>query len=86
VKWRRNNFHQPLASDACDLVSGVVTLGKFDALHVGHKALLKRATKIGMPFLLSSSGMAKVFALEPRYDLFLSSVLVSMCDFFKGDT
>jgi len=19
VKWKRNNFHQPLASDACDL-------------------------------------------------------------------
>jgi hypothetical protein len=36
VKWRRNNFHQPLASDACDLAGGVVTLGKFDALHVGH--------------------------------------------------
>jgi hypothetical protein len=62
VKWRRNNFHQPLASDTCDLAGGVVALGKFDALHVEHRALVKRTTKIGIPFLLSFYGMAKVLA------------------------
>jgi hypothetical protein len=75
-------FHQPLASAGCDLAGGVVALGKFDALHVGHRALAERAAEIGIPFLLSFSGMAQVLGWEPRYDLFLSSLSVSICDFF----
>jgi FAD synthase len=59
-------FHQPLASAGCDLAGGVVALGKFDALHVGHRALAERAAEIGIPFLLSFSGMAQVLGWEPR--------------------
>jgi len=68
AKWRRNNFHQPIVSNGCDLVGGVVASGKFDALHVEHKASLeKKPTKIGIPFLLSFFGMVQVFGWEPRY-------------------
>jgi hypothetical protein len=59
-------FHQPLASAGCDLAGGVVALGKFDALHVGHRALAERAAEIGIPFLLSFSRMAQVLGWEPR--------------------
>jgi FAD synthase len=59
AKWRRNNFHQSIVSNGCDLVGGVVASGKFDALHVEHKTLLeKKTTKIGIPFLLFFFGMA----------------------------
>jgi len=51
AKWRKNNSHQLLALNECELASGVVALGKFDVLHVEHKALAKRVAKIGIPFL-----------------------------------
>ncbi len=49
---------------------------------LGHRALAERAAEIGIPFLLSFSRMAQVLGWEPRYDLFLSSVSISVCDFF----
>lgn len=58
---------------------GIVALGKFDALHIGHRELAIQAAKVGAPFLLSFVGMAEVLGWEPRYDfvmLFLSFPLV----------
>jgi len=67
AKWRRYNSHQLFALDESDLASGVVALGKFDVLHVEHKALAKKAAKIRIPFLLSIFGLAQVFGQEPKY-------------------
>lgn len=51
------------------MAGGVVALGKFDALHLGHRALAERASELGTPFLLSFSGMAEVLGWEARYAL-----------------
>lgn len=45
---------------------GVVCLGKFDALHLGHRALAERAATLGNVFMLSFSNMAAVLGWEPR--------------------
>jgi len=50
------------------LPGGIVALGKFDALHIGHRELAIQASRAGPPFLLSFVGMAKVFGWEHRYD------------------
>lgn len=43
-----------------------MALGKFDALHVGHRELAIQASKAGVPFLLSFVRMAEVLGWEPR--------------------
>ncbi|WVY93392.1 hypothetical protein V8G54_032480 [Vigna mungo] len=50
---------------------GVVALGKFDALHIGHRELAIQASKAGPPFLLSFVGMDKVLGhcLNPENNL-----------------
>lgn len=48
------------------VAGGIVALGKFDALHVGHRELAIQASRIGTPYLLSFVGMAEVFGWEPR--------------------
>ncbi|PON68197.1 Riboflavin kinase, bacterial [Parasponia andersonii] len=53
---------------------GVVALGKFDALHVGHRELAIQASKVGTPFLLSFVGMAEVLGWESR------PPIVAKCD------
>lgn len=40
--------------------AAVVALGKFDAMHVGHRALASTAAQMGHPWLISFSGMAEV--------------------------
>ncbi|KAM1846532.1 hypothetical protein EV1_010872 [Malus domestica] len=45
---------------------GIVALGKFDALHIGHRELAVQASKVGPPFLLSFVGMAEVLGWKPR--------------------
>lgn len=49
------------------LPGGIVALGKFDALHIGHRELAIQASRAGPPFLLSFVGMAKVLGWEQRY-------------------
>ncbi|XP_019084455.1 PREDICTED: FAD synthetase 2, chloroplastic-like [Camelina sativa] len=53
---------------------GVVALGKFDALHIGHRELTIQASRIGTPYLLSFVGMAEVLGWEPR------APIVAKCD------
>ncbi|XP_055836326.1 FAD synthetase 1, chloroplastic-like [Solanum dulcamara] len=53
---------------------GIVALGKFDALHIGHRELAIQAAKRGIPFLLSFVGMAEVLGWEPR------APIVAECD------
>ncbi|KAL1321133.1 hypothetical protein AAHE18_14G106600 [Arachis hypogaea] len=54
-----------------ELLGGIVVLGKFDALHIGHRELAIQASRgrASPPFLLSFVGMAKVLGWKPRYDL-----------------
>lgn len=52
-------------SSSCS--GGIVALGKFDALHIGHRELAIQVSKSGIPYLLSFVGMAEVFGWEPRY-------------------
>ncbi|TVR47015.1 MAG: riboflavin biosynthesis protein RibF [Planctomycetota bacterium] len=44
----------------------ILCLGKFDALHRGHQALLQAAAELGPPSMLHLSGMAEVLGWEPR--------------------
>ncbi|XP_050118695.1 FAD synthetase 2, chloroplastic-like isoform X1 [Malus sylvestris] len=48
------------------VAGGIVALGKFDALHIGHRELAVQASKVGPPFLLSFVGMAEVLGWKPR--------------------
>uniref|UniRef100_A0A803MNU9 FAD synthase n=1 Tax=Chenopodium quinoa TaxID=63459 RepID=A0A803MNU9_CHEQI len=56
------------------IAGGIVALGKFDALHIGHRELVIQASKAGAPFLLSFAGMAEVLGWAPR------SPIVAKCD------
>ncbi|KAF8404147.1 hypothetical protein HHK36_009027 [Tetracentron sinense] len=55
-------------------LGGIVALGKFDALHIGHRELAIQASKAGVPFLLSFVGMAEVLGWEP------GAPIVAKCD------
>ena len=57
-------------------LGGIVALGKFDALHIGHRELASQAAKVGPPFLLSFVGMAEVLGWEPRYGSYMSLLFV----------
>lgn len=64
-----------IISDGISAVAGgIVALGKFDALHIGHRELAIQASRAGPPFLLSFVGMAKVFGWEHR------APIVAKCD------
>lgn len=65
------------------VAGGVIALGKFDALHVGHRALAERAAELGVPFLVSFAGMAQVLGWEVRYCLApFSSLVLRYSTFF----
>ncbi|KAL2323958.1 hypothetical protein Fmac_023016 [Flemingia macrophylla] len=55
-----------LSDGTSPLSDGIVALGKFDALHIGHRELAIQASRAGPPFLLSFVGMAKVLGWELR--------------------
>jgi riboflavin kinase/FMN adenylyltransferase len=46
-----------------------LAIGKFDALHLGHRALAERAATLGEPGLLQFSGMAEVLGWPQRLPL-----------------
>lgn len=60
---------------AGELLPPIVALGKFDALHKGHRALAAAAAELGgAPWLVSFSGMAEVLGWPARLPL------VAPCD------
>ncbi|KAK9916307.1 hypothetical protein WJX75_001070 [Coccomyxa subellipsoidea] len=66
-----------------------VALGKFDAMHTGHRELAAEATKLGgHPWLLSFSGMAEVLGWPERPPLVAESdrprVLTSWAPYCEG--
>ena len=46
--------------------SAALAIGKFDALHLGHRALITRANGLGRPHLLTFAGMAAVLGWPER--------------------
>ncbi|KAL8264263.1 hypothetical protein R6Q59_022393 [Mikania micrantha] len=64
----------PQSEQLSSVAGGIVALGKFDALHIGHRELAIQAAKAGTPFLLSFTGMAEVLGWEPR------APVVAKCD------
>ncbi|KAJ0235331.1 FAD synthetase 2 [Hirschfeldia incana] len=71
---QREDDHELPADGSTPVSGGIVALGKFDALHVGHRELAIQASKVGTPYLLSFVGMAEVFGWEPR------APVVAKCD------
>lgn len=63
-----------LPSERASVAGGIVALGKFDALHIGHRELAIQAAKIGVPYLMSFVGMGEVLGWEPR------APVVAKCD------
>jgi riboflavin kinase/FMN adenylyltransferase len=44
----------------------IATIGKFDALHRGHRRLVSVAAELGRPLVVSFAGMAEVLGWPPR--------------------
>eukprot|EP00892_Ulva_mutabilis_P003028 jgi/Ulvmu1/12726/UM095_0030.1 len=67
----RKDWRRPLCSPLTGKGHSVcVALGKFDAMHKGHRCLVEEATQLGgYPCLLSFWGMAEVLGLAPRKPL-----------------
>ncbi|XP_020589280.1 FAD synthetase, chloroplastic-like isoform X2 [Phalaenopsis equestris] len=70
----KSNFLIDCEIDQQCVVGGIVALGKFDALHLGHRELVIQASKAGIPFLLSFVGIAEVLGWETR------PPIVAKCD------
>lgn len=71
---QREDDHEVPSSALSPVKGGIVALGKFDALHIGHRELAIQASKVGAPFLLSFVGIAEVLGWEPR------APIVAKCD------
>ncbi|XVE66405.1 hypothetical protein DITRI_Ditri08aG0077700 [Diplodiscus trichospermus] len=71
---QREDEHEYPSETLSSVAGGIVALGKFDALHIGHRELAIQASKVGAPYLLSFVGMAEVLGWEPR------PPIVAQCD------
>lgn len=85
------NWNTPLADHSVLDGPVSVALGKFDAMHQGHRLLAERAAASGAhPYLLSFSGMAEVLGWPARLPLVAScdraQVLASWKPFCHGRT
>ncbi|WOH15717.1 hypothetical protein DCAR_0935260 [Daucus carota subsp. sativus] len=65
---------EPPSERSSAVAGGIVALGKFEALHIGHRELAIQASRVGIPFLLSFVGMAEVLGWEFR------APIVAKCD------
>ncbi|XP_030547369.1 FAD synthetase 2, chloroplastic-like isoform X1 [Rhodamnia argentea] len=70
---QQENAREPVSEGSSLVAGGIVALGKFDALHIGHRELAIQASKVGTPFLLSFVGMAEVLGWEPRIPIVAKS-------------
>ncbi|XP_065868748.1 FAD synthetase 2, chloroplastic-like [Euphorbia lathyris] len=71
---QQEDDHEPPSEGLSAVAGGIVALGKFDALHIGHRELAIQASKVGTPYLLSFVGIAEVLGWEPR------APIVAKCD------
>ncbi|CAL0316244.1 unnamed protein product [Lupinus luteus] len=71
---QQEDAHEITSDRTAAVAGGIVALGKFDALHIGHRELATQASRAGPPFLLSFVGMAKVLGWENR------APIVAKCD------
>ncbi|KAL8139890.1 hypothetical protein V2J09_005911 [Rumex salicifolius] len=71
---KKEDEHELSSDSLASVQGGIVALGKFDALHIGHRELAIQASKVGAPFLLSFVGIAEVLGWEPR------APIVAKCD------
>ncbi|XP_061949190.1 FAD synthetase 2, chloroplastic-like isoform X4 [Populus nigra] len=71
---QRDNDCELPSEGLASVAGGIVALGKFDALHIGHRELAIQASKVGAPSLLSFVGMAEILGWEPR------APIVAKCD------
>ncbi|KAK8564103.1 hypothetical protein V6N13_005682 [Hibiscus sabdariffa] len=71
---QQEDDHEKPSEVLSSVAGGIVALGKFDALHIGHRELAIQASKVGTPYLLSFVGMAEVLGWEPRHPI------VARCD------
>jgi FAD synthase len=73
--FSQGDDHPELSAEGLSPVAGgIVALGKFDALHIGHRELAIQAARIGTPYLLSFVGLAEVLGWKPR------APIVAKCD------
>ncbi|XP_054817672.1 FAD synthetase 1, chloroplastic-like [Prosopis cineraria] len=72
--YQREDDQEVISDGLSPIAGGVVALGKFDALHIGHRELAIQASRAGPPFLLSFAGMAEVLGWEQR------APVVAKCD------
>lgn len=63
---QKDKFLIDCGADQECVIGGIVALGKFDALHIGHRELVIQASKAGTPFLLAFVGIGEVLGWEPR--------------------
>ncbi|KAK8561440.1 hypothetical protein V6N12_048511 [Hibiscus sabdariffa] len=71
---QQEDDHEKPSEVLSSVAGGIVALGKFDALHIGHRELAIQASKVGTPYLLSFVGMAEVLRWEHRHPI------VARCD------
>ncbi|CAD7695701.1 unnamed protein product [Ostreobium quekettii] len=58
-------WRSPLCQEGT--LAPIVALGKFDSMHIGHRALAQAAATLGgTPWLISFSGMAKILGWQER--------------------
>jgi len=63
-------FAGSMSEQSASGIAGIaVAVGKFDALHVGHRALVARAAQLGTPCLLRLTGLAEAFGWPARMPL-----------------
>ncbi|KAK9862813.1 hypothetical protein WJX84_005653 [Apatococcus fuscideae] len=69
-----DNWQRPLLNLARQDLQPVVALGKFDAMHKGHRALCIQAARMGgQPWMMSFSGMGEVLGWASRLPLVADS-------------
>ncbi len=61
-----------------------LAVGKFDALHIGHRALAERAATLGQPRLLRLTGLAEAFGWPARSPLVAEDDRVDVLQTWSG--
>ncbi|KAL4352962.1 hypothetical protein GQ457_06G004000 [Hibiscus cannabinus] len=73
---QQEDDHEKPSEVLSSVAGGIVALGKFDALHIGHRELAIQASKVGTPYLLSFVGMAEVLAFGYFHLVLMKLIMV----------